>query len=89
MTRHSQPPRVLVAGHVTLDRYGDKLLPGGGDVFAAAFLVALARKEELAACGRLAAAAASIVIEGRGASELHRLDEAYRRAKSVPARLTT
>ncbi len=60
---------------------------GAGDVFAAAFLHALARGEDLAACGRLAAAAASIVIEGRGGTELHRLGEAHLRAKHISVSL--
>ena len=57
---------------------------GAGDVFAAAFLVALFRGEALATAGRFAAAAASIVIEGMGPSALSRLGEAAARAAALP-----
>jgi hypothetical protein len=53
---------------------------GAGDVFATAFLLALARGSDLAAAGAYAACAASIVVEGVGPSALSRLDE-------LPARL--
>jgi sugar/nucleoside kinase (ribokinase family) len=57
---------------------------GAGDVFAAAMLLALARGEEPAAAARLGAAAASIVVEGRGGEALPRIGEAWARAARVP-----
>ena len=35
MSELERPPSVVVAGHVTLDRYGDVLVPGGSAYFAA------------------------------------------------------
>jgi 1D-myo-inositol 3-kinase len=55
---------------------------GAGDVFAAAYLIALARGESARAAGLYAACAASIAVEGHGPSSLHRLAEtAGRRAE--------
>jgi sugar/nucleoside kinase (ribokinase family) len=48
---------------------------GAGDVFATAFLVSLARGDDLAAAGAFGAAAASIVVEGVGPAALSRLGE--------------
>ncbi|ABS27147.1 PfkB family carbohydrate kinase [Anaeromyxobacter sp. Fw109-5] len=56
---------------------------GAGDVFAAGFLFALARGADLAEAGRLAAAAASIVVEGVGGETLGRVGEAFQRARIV------
>jgi 1D-myo-inositol 3-kinase len=57
---------------------------GAGDVFAAAFLLALASGAEPAEAARLGAAAGSIVVEGRGGEALGRVGEARTRAASVP-----
>lgn len=57
---------------------------GAGDVFAAAFLFALARGEEPVEAARLGAAAASIVVEGIGGATLARVGEAFERARQVP-----
>jgi 1D-myo-inositol 3-kinase len=57
---------------------------GAGDVFAAAFLLALASGAEPVEAARLGAAAASIVVEGRGGETLGRVGEARARAASVP-----
>jgi sugar/nucleoside kinase (ribokinase family) len=55
---------------------------GAGDVFAAAFLIALARGEDLESAGIFAACAASIVVEAVGPEALSRLGEtAARRAR--------
>jgi 1D-myo-inositol 3-kinase len=48
---------------------------GAGDVFATAFLIALARGEDVETAGAFGAAAASIVVEGVGPSALCRLGE--------------
>jgi sugar/nucleoside kinase (ribokinase family) len=56
---------------------------GAGDVFAASFAHKIARGFEPVAAARFAAAAASIVVEERGARALHRLDEAAGRATRV------
>lgn len=48
---------------------------GAGDVFAAAFLHALARGEAWLNAAQLASAAASVVIEAQGASAISRLPE--------------
>ncbi len=52
---------------------------GAGDVFATAFLIALARGEDVEASGAFAAAAASIVVEGVGPAALSRLGETHER----------
>lgn len=57
---------------------------GAGDVFAAAFLLALASGEDPTDAARLGAAAASIVVEGRGGESLPRIGEAWARAARVP-----
>ncbi len=57
---------------------------GAGDVFAAAFLLALARGAGPVDAARLGAAAASIVVEGVGGEMLPRVGEAAERARSVP-----
>jgi sugar/nucleoside kinase (ribokinase family) len=57
---------------------------GAGDVFAAAFLLALSRGEDPLGAARLGAAAASIVVEGRGGEALARMGEAAARAARVP-----
>jgi 1D-myo-inositol 3-kinase len=41
-------PTVLVAGHVTLDRYGDALLPGGSAYYAARAYLALGARVRIA-----------------------------------------
>jgi hypothetical protein len=57
---------------------------GAGDVFAAAFLLALARGADPVEAARLGAAAGSIAVEGTGAEALARLgDEAPARAARV------
>ncbi len=57
---------------------------GAGDVFAAGFLLALARGEDPLDAARLGAAAASIVVEGRGGEALPRVGEAFERRARVP-----
>jgi 1D-myo-inositol 3-kinase len=57
---------------------------GAGDVFAAAFLHALARGLEPVEAARLGAAAASIAIEGEGGAALGRVGEAFARSARVP-----
>ncbi len=57
---------------------------GAGDVFAAGFFLALCRGEDPLDAARLGAAAASIVVEGRGGEALPRLGEALARAARVP-----
>jgi sugar/nucleoside kinase (ribokinase family) len=56
---------------------------GAGDVFAAAFLIALHGGEPLAAAARFGAAAASIVVEAVGPSALVRLGETAARAATL------
>lgn len=57
---------------------------GAGDTFAAGFFLALARGEAPVDAARLGAAAASIVVEGRGGEMLPRVGEAFARAARVP-----
>jgi 1D-myo-inositol 3-kinase len=57
---------------------------GAGDVFAAGFLLGLARGEEPVEAARLGSAAASIVVEGRAGEALPRVGEAWVRALRVP-----
>ena len=57
---------------------------GAGDVFAAAMLLALARGDDPVSAARLGAAAASIVVEGRGGETLARVGEAWERVARVP-----
>jgi len=56
---------------------------GAGDSYAAAFLFALARGDAVPDAARLATAAASIVCEAQGGDSLHRVGEAFDRARSV------
>jgi sugar/nucleoside kinase (ribokinase family) len=58
---------------------------GAGDVFAAAMLLALARGDDPLSAARLGAAAASIVVEGRGGEALGRVGEAWDRRAKVPS----
>jgi 1D-myo-inositol 3-kinase len=57
---------------------------GAGDVFAAAFFLALAGGEDPLDAARLGAAAASIAVEGRAGEALGRIREAFERAARVP-----
>lgn len=57
---------------------------GAGDVFASAFLLALAEDARPCEAARLGAAAASIVIEAEAGSSLGRLRESRARASGVP-----
>jgi predicted nicotinamide N-methyase/sugar/nucleoside kinase (ribokinase family) len=57
---------------------------GAGDVFAAAFLLALAGGAAPVEAARLGAAAASIAVEARGGAALARVGEARERAARVP-----
>lgn len=57
---------------------------GAGDAFSAGFLLALAGGEPAPSAARLGAAAASIVVEGRGGATLGRIGEARRRAAGIP-----
>jgi sugar/nucleoside kinase (ribokinase family) len=56
---------------------------GAGDVYAAAFLLALAGGAEPDEAARLGAAAASIAVEGRGGDALPRIGDAFARAAAV------
>jgi sugar/nucleoside kinase (ribokinase family) len=57
---------------------------GAGDVFAAGFLLALARGESPVEAARLGTAAASVVVEARAGEALWRVGEAYARLSAVP-----
>lgn len=57
---------------------------GAGDVFAAGFLLALARGADPAEAARLGAAAASIVVEAIAGEALPRVGEAFARLAAVP-----
>jgi sugar/nucleoside kinase (ribokinase family) len=57
---------------------------GAGDVFAAAFLLSLARGADAVEAARLGAGAASIAVEAPGGAALPRLREAAERAARVP-----
>jgi hypothetical protein len=57
---------------------------GAGDTFAASFLFSMARGDSIIECARFASAAASIVVEGEGGTELGRLGESSSRAERVP-----
>jgi hypothetical protein len=57
---------------------------GAGDVFAAGFLLGLARGDDPVEAARLGTAAASVVVEGRAGKTLGRVGEAYARLASVP-----
>ena len=57
---------------------------GAGDVFAAAFFLALAGGDDPVDAARLGAAAASIAVEGRGGEALPRTGEAFARRARVP-----
>jgi 1D-myo-inositol 3-kinase len=57
---------------------------GAGDVFAAGFLLGLARGADPVDAARLGSAAASIVVEGRAGEALPRVREAWVRALHVP-----
>jgi sugar/nucleoside kinase (ribokinase family) len=57
---------------------------GAGDVYAAAFLVALSSGAQPSDAAVLASAAASIVVEEEGAVALERLGECRERAAAVP-----
>jgi 1D-myo-inositol 3-kinase len=59
---------------------------GAGDVFAAGFLLGLARGADPIDAARLGSAAASIVVEGRAGEALPRVGEAWERALHVPVR---
>ncbi len=52
---------------------------GAGDVFGVVLLAALSRGWSSVQAARLAAAAASVVVEGRAGQALDRIDEAWRR----------
>jgi sugar/nucleoside kinase (ribokinase family) len=57
---------------------------GAGDVFAAGFLLGLAGGATPVDAARLAAAAASVVVEARAGEALDRVGEAYARFTDVP-----
>lgn len=57
---------------------------GAGDVFAAGFLLGLARGADPVEAARLGSAAASIVVEGLAGEALPRVGEAVERALHVP-----
>jgi sugar/nucleoside kinase (ribokinase family) len=57
---------------------------GAGDVFAAAFLLALVRGADPVGAARLGAGAASIVVEAPAGGALARVNEAVERAARVP-----
>lgn len=72
------------ARHVGVHPAVERDPTGAGDVFAAAMLLALARGDDPVAAARLGAAAASIVVEGRGGETLGRVGEAWERVARVP-----
>jgi sugar/nucleoside kinase (ribokinase family) len=57
---------------------------GAGDVYAAAFLVAMSEGAGPADAALLASAAASIVVEEEGGVALERLGDCRERAAAVP-----
>ena len=57
---------------------------GAGDTFAAGLLCQLAAGASPAEAARFGAAAASIIVEGEGASTLDRIHEAHQRVADVP-----
>jgi sugar/nucleoside kinase (ribokinase family) len=86
-TRGARGCDVLVHGrsrHVGIHPAREVDPTGAGDVFAAAFFLALARGDDPLGAARLGAAAASIVVEGRGGETLPRVGEAWERAPRVP-----
>lgn len=86
-TRGARGCELLVGGrsrHVGVHAAREADPTGAGDAFAAAFLLALARGEDPIGAARLAAAAGSIVVEGRGGEALARIGEARERAARVP-----
>ena len=56
---------------------------GAGDVFSAGLLLGLARGMGAAKAACLGAAAASVIVEGRGGAALPRLAEAWERARKI------
>jgi 1D-myo-inositol 3-kinase len=57
---------------------------GAGDVFSSAFFLSLGRGHSPLEAARIGAAAASIIVEGRGGETFPRLGEAMARAARVP-----
>ncbi len=57
---------------------------GAGDTFAAGALDALARGASPVEAARFGAAAASVIVEGRGADTAHRLSQSFARVAAVP-----
>ena len=47
----SNPPRVLIVGHLTLDRFDDRVVPGGGVSYAARTAAALGERLSILTCG--------------------------------------
>jgi len=87
LTRGARGCEVLSSGRVCrvgIHRAREVDPTGAGDVFAAAFLLALARGDDLLAAARLGAAAASIAIEGLGGERLDAVAGAWDRARRVP-----
>lgn len=70
----TRPVRVLVVGHVTLDRYGAELLPGGGAYYAARVYAALG---------------AQVLVITRAASDFPRQALAGTEAVIAPSARTT
>jgi sugar/nucleoside kinase (ribokinase family) len=77
---------VLRGRTVRLGAFGTREVDptGAGDVFSAAFFLGLAAGWDPVEAARLGAAAASIVVEGRGGEALNRIPEAWGRAAAVP-----
>ena len=57
---------------------------GAGDVFSSAFFLSLGRGHSPIEAARIGAAAASIIVEGRGGETFPRMGEATERAAAVP-----
>lgn len=72
------------AAHVGIHPAREVDPTGAGDVFAAAFLLALSLGDDPVDAARLGAAAASVVVEGQGGAALARTGEAWARRERVP-----
>ena len=78
---------VIVAGRTTrvgiYPRAAEVDPTGAGDTFAAGFFLGLAEGRDPVAAAKLGAAAASIVVEGRGGATLGRVGEAHARVAQI------
>ena len=78
---------VIVRGHTTkvgiYPRAVEVDPTGAGDTFAAGFFLGLAEGRDPVAAAKLGAAAASVVVEGRGGATLGRVGEAHARVAQI------